>query len=182
MTDMRKILILLFVLCATIGLSAQTLRMTTVHIGEQKKLQPLNNHIIAGGGAYTYKDYDNGNRVGPFFQLGYYKTDIIMNNTIGLYLNLSSDCGIDSYTIGVLGGATYKLLEIANDQTLYLLGGLGWGLYDSYAGYSYYRDVHKNKLRIEAGALFNYKRFDIKVSTGYPDFIALGFGYKFGFN
>ena len=177
---MKKIVIILLTLTVVSLLNAQTLRMTSVHIEEQKELRPLNNHIIAGIGFTRVEEADYYRTTNQILMLGYYKTDILLNNTLGLYLNCTLGFNLDDGT-GITLGATYKYLE-EGDHNLYFIGGLGFASYREYYGKQSYQYDEITKLRVEGGILYNYKRLDFRATIGAPDYLSFGIGYKFGFN
>ena len=171
---MRKLIILLFAVLAVNILNAQTLRMTTVHIDEQKEIKALNNHIIAGFGYCPIEDHYDGSYLSSICgMISYYRTDVLLNNTLGFY-------GLLSYgeiaAQGVIAGVTYKVLDKNPEKRLFVTGGLGFGRY-LYIGK--YDEYFTPSFRVESGILYCYNRIDIKVTAGYPDFFSLGMGFNF---
>ena len=167
---MKKSILLFVALFATSILNAQTLRMTSVHIEEQKELSPRNNHIIFGAGAlfshetlYNYNGADvyGRNRTYPIYYIGYYRTDIFFQNKVGLYSNINIE-----EDFGVVIGATYKFID--DNYKLHFLGGIGG-----------HNDESVFDLLLEIGALFSYKCFDVRVTTGFPEYFSAGVGFNF---
>lgn len=179
---MKKAVLLFTFICISSVLYSQTLQMTTISINEQKTIRPKNNHIILGVGSSSYVREDTKSRETintPFYMVGYYKTDILHDNTLGLYVNGTYG---EYVARGAIIGAIYNLRENANG-TLYILGGLGLGSYESWHKLSssdyWWEEESMLRLRIELGALYNYRFFDIRATVGIPDYISIGAGVKF---
>ena len=178
---MKKLIPLLIVFMSVGILNAQTLRMTAIHIEEEKELSPRNNHIVYGVGVTPYP-FNGETRTDCILMLGYYKTDILLENKLGLYMNLT--LSTNQGGLGITGGATYKYIE-SGDNTLYFIGGLGLARYlkETKSNYgNYYIEDYYTSLRIEGGILYNYKRLDLRATVGVPDYLSFGIGYRFGFN
>ncbi len=186
---MKKVLLLVIaVLFAAPVLKSQTLRMTNLSISEQKILRtPRNNHIIAGFG-FGKEEYADGEVLSDteaFGYFGYSRTDLFMDNKLGLYLNLTIG---DNVSRGFIAGATWNYFE-EGFHKLYFIGGLGFGSYRRYDGretisyswgdYTEYLFDMKTLPRIEVGALYSYRWLDIRATLGLPDYFTFGVGYNF---
>ncbi len=186
---MKKVLLLVIaVLFAAPVLKSQTLRMTNLSISEQKILRtPRNNHVIVGLGFAPAEegDSDNHRYTDLFGYLGYSRTDVLLDNKLGFYLNLTKG---DYVGNGVVVGATWNYYE-EGFHKLYFIGGLGLGSYQRLSGkvirnYSwgertYYVYDMKTLPRIEVGALYSYRWLDIRATLGLPDYFTFGVGYNF---
>lgn len=169
---MKRLIILFIAVSAFTILNAQTLRMTTVHIDEQKEIEVAakNNHIVGGWGGstrvkehyYEYGGFEKHRDKIIFLYISYYKTDILLDNKLGFYGFFSLD---DNALPGVVGGVTYKVVEKNTKNRLFITGGLGF-------------DFDSN-FKIEVGALLSLNRFDLRLTTGNPDFISIGAGFNF---
>ena len=170
MLSMKKKILLMVALFATSILSSQTLRLTSIHIDEQKELRPHNNHIIIGTGALfsheTIYNYNGADILGrdktvPLYFIGYYRTDLFLENKVGLYTNINI---ADDF--GVVFGATYKYYD--DIHKLYFIGGIGG-----------HDDESVFDLLLEVGALYSYKHLDVRVTTGFPEYFSAGVGFNF---
>lgn len=172
---MKRLIVLFIAVSAFTILSAQTLRMTTVHIDEQKKVVKHNNHIIGGVGFSTIKDYEDDGIVGAFCMAAYYRTDVLLDNKLGFY-------GLLSYgeisARGVIAGISYKVMDKDLGRRLFITGGIGFGSYLTIVNYPPY-EYFDPYFRMEIGALYSHNRFDIRLTTGYPDFLTVGVGFNF---
>lgn len=175
--------ILLFTITFSTAWS-QTLSLTNISISEQevkeKKERPYNNNHIVGGISACVSFFlgEDKDFVEDFaYDLAYYKTEMILNNKMGFYIDFSVT---DEEHPGVSVGATY-LVQKNENIVVNAFGGIGIGEFTE-DDFWYWNRTHyyrsNEHLIIEGGMIFSFNNFDVRAKIGYPE-IGIGVGFNF---